>query len=408
MTFNPTVFEKLLFPLHRQVYRQIQEALDATEKKHPGKLQEIFANFEESAQRDTQTETRRQGNAGSTAYPSLDISILFLPTICPKISTLYKSTDYKITVNYKEASPSEYTGSHLIAGYYKHKTLHSFIVPLEYLLGFNENLVLRDGSYQVYSHTILSADNQAVIIKDLETIRDNYAYGNMPSIQQFHKDNMAIYIGITRRTWLERYRQHCNAMCRGSNLLFHRALRGDFCRIGNLEHIVERAGLTEKQAMEIEESEVEKRSLHRLHPSGLNMIPGGYAGIKCVHNFADRTGYRIKQELNADNLESVLADVQQASLKKNFKTTNLNRVNDEIARLWREDINYRINVTTNRQNRFSFSQIQAARIWDASGWLKEKILENLQKMDPAKKINMDQLDRLLKGETYASIPDVLI
>jgi hypothetical protein len=407
MTFNSTVFEKLLFPLHKRVYVELQDALDSIEKKHLGKLQEILANFEVSAIKDTQTETLIQGKDVNSTYPSLDISILFMPTLCPRISTLYKSTDYKIAVNYKEASPSEYTGSHLIVGYYKQKTLNSFIVPLEYLLGFNENLVLRDGSYQVYSHTILSSDNQAVIIKDLEAIRDNYLYGNMPSIQQFHKDNMAIYIGITRRTWLERYRQHCNAMCRGSNLLFHRALRGEFCHIGNLEHIVERAGLTEKQAMEIEESEVEKRSLHWLHPSGLNMIPGGYAGLKCVHNFADRTGYKIKQELNADNLESVLVDVQQATLKKNFKTTNIKRVNDEIGRLWREDINYRINVTTNHQNRFSFGQIQAARIWEASGWTKEKILESLQKID-TKKISMDQLDRLLKGETYAAIPDVLI
>ena len=170
MTFNSTVFERLLFPLHKRVYRQIQEALDTIENKHPGKLQEILANFEASAKRDTQTETWVQGSAGNAAYPSLDISILFTPALCPKISTLYKSTDYKIAANFKEIPPSEYTGSHLIVGYYLKKTLHSFIVPIEYLLGFNENLVLREGSYQFYSHTILSSDNQAVIKKELEAI----------------------------------------------------------------------------------------------------------------------------------------------------------------------------------------------------------------------------------------------
>jgi hypothetical protein len=35
MTFNSTVFERLLFPLHKRVYRQIQEALDETEKNIP-------------------------------------------------------------------------------------------------------------------------------------------------------------------------------------------------------------------------------------------------------------------------------------------------------------------------------------------------------------------------------------
>jgi hypothetical protein len=86
-----------------------------------------------------------------------------------------------------------------------------------------------------------------------------------------------------------------------------------------LEHIVERAGLTEKQALEVEEKEVEKRSLHSLHPNGLNMIPGGYAGLKCVHNFAARTGYTLDKELSADTLEAVLVDVQQYSLKKAFQ-----------------------------------------------------------------------------------------
>jgi hypothetical protein len=407
MTFNYTVFERLLFPLHKRAYRQIQEALDSIENKHPGKLQEILTNFEVSAKRDTQTETWIKGKADNTVYPSLDISILFTPSNRLKISTLYKSTDYKIAVNFTEKPPSDYKGSHLVVGYYLGNTLHSFIAPLEYMLGFNENLVLRDGSYQLYSHTILSSDNQAVIKKDLEAIKDNYTYNNMPSVQQFHKDNSLLYVGITRRTWQERYRQHCNDMRRGSNLLFHRALRGEFCHIGILEHIVERAGLTEKQAMEIEEKEVEKRSLHSLYPSGLNMIPGGYAGLKYVHHFANRTGYKLEKELSADTLETVLVDVQQHNLKTLFKTTDIKRVNDAIAKLWAQDMNFRIMATTNQKNRFSFRQIQAARIWDASGWHKEKILESLQKID-TKKIGMDQLERLLKGETYASIPDVLI
>ena len=407
MTFNSTVFERLLFPLHKRVYRQIQEALDATEKKHPGKLQEILANFEAAAKRDTQTETWMPGKADDAVYPSLDVTILFEPKTNRKISTLYKSADCNVKTGFKENHPSTYKGSHLVLGYYLRNTLHSFIAPLEYLLGFNEKLILRDGSYQLYSHTILSSDNQAVINKELEAVRGSGEYGRQPSAQRYHQNNSLLYVGITRRTWLERYRQHCNDMRRGSNLLFHRALRSEFCKIGVLEHIVERAGLTEKQAMEIEEKEVEKRSLHSLHPNGLNMIPGGYAGLKCVHNFASRTGYKLGGELSADNIETVLADVQRHALKKHFDTTDIKRVNAEIARLWAEDINFRIKATTGQKNRFSFPQIQAARIWDASGWLKEKILESLRKID-AKKIGMGQLERLLKGETYASIPDVLI
>jgi hypothetical protein len=170
---------------------------------------------------------------------------------------------------------------------------------------------------------------------------------------------------------------------------------------------VERAGLTEKQAFEIEEKEVEKRSLRFLYPNGLNMIPGGYAGLKYINRYAERTGYVLKKDLSADDLESILADVQRHSYISRFKTAVGKRINAEIARLWAEDMNFRINATTNHHKRFSFRQIQAARIWDASGWTREKILENLQKID-SKEIGMEQLARLLQGETYSSIPDVLI
>jgi len=406
MTFNHMVFERLLFPLNKQVYRQIQNAIDEIDERNTGKLQEIVSSFKISANMDTQTEILVLGKRNIT-FPSLNISILFIPKEGLKISTLNKSTDYKIMVNYDENPPSEYMGNHLVIGYYQRETLHSFIVPLEYILGFNKDLVLREGSYQLYSHTILSSDKQAAIKKEMKAINDNKEYINLPSFQKFHQDNMLLYIGITKRTWQERYRQHCNDMRRGSNLLFHRALRGEFCHIGIIEHTVERAGLTERQALEIEENEVEKRSLNSLYPNGLNMIPGGYAGLKCVHNFASRTGYKLDKKLSADILEAILVDVQQHTLKQHFKTTDINRVNEEIARLWAQDINFRIKATTGQQNRFSFRQIQAARIWDASGWSKEKILESLQKIDD-KKISMEQLERLLKGETYALIPDVLI
>ena len=407
MTFNPTVFERLLFPLNKRVYRQIQETIDIFEDKHPGKLQQIVNNFENAACSDTQTPVWRPGKESETKYPSIDVSIVYEPILNPKISVLHKVINFKIGFDYEEKLPSEYKGSHLVVGFYHGKRLNSFIVPLEYLLGFNEKAILKDGSYQLYSHTILSPDNQAMINSQLEAINENGNYDKLSSVQQLHQKNYLIYVGITKRTWQERYRQHCMAMGHGSNLLFHRALRGEFCQIGIIEHIVERAGLTENQAMEIEEKEVEKRSLHSLHPKGLNMIPGGYAGLKYIHNFASRTGYNLDKMLSSDDLENILVDVQRQSLKNHFKTDVIERVNNELRKLWAEDIDFRIKATTGQHNRFSYQQIKAARIWHSSGWSNAKILDYLQKMD-SKKISMDQLERLLKGETYASIPDVLI
>jgi hypothetical protein len=45
LTFSSTVFERLLFPLHKRVYKAIQDALDGIENKHPGKLWEILDNL---------------------------------------------------------------------------------------------------------------------------------------------------------------------------------------------------------------------------------------------------------------------------------------------------------------------------------------------------------------------------
>ena len=407
MKFNPMVFERLLFPLNKRVYQQLQDTLIIIDKEHPGKLEEIIKNFEIAAWSDTQTPIWKPGKEDEIKYPSLDVTIILEPKFNPKISMLHKATDFKIGFDYKEKLPSEYAGSHLVVGFFYEKRLNSYIVPLEYLLGFNEKAVLKDGSYQLYSHTILSPNNQTIIYQQLEAITENGTYEKLTSTQQLQQKNYLIYVGITKQTWQERYRQHCMAMGRGSNLLFHRALRGEFCQIGIIEHIVERAGLTEKQALEIEEKEVEKRSLHSLHPKGLNMIPGGYAGLKYIHNFASRTGYNFDKKLSSDDLENILVNVQRHSLKKHFNTDAIERVNSELRKLWAEDINFRIKATTGQHNRFSYQQIKAARIWHSSGWSNEKILDYLYKMD-SKKISMDQLERLLKGMTYAAIPDVLI
>jgi hypothetical protein len=407
MKFKSDVFERLLFPLNRQIYRQIQSALDEIDENHPGQLERVIEIYKKAARSDTQTALWVLGKTDETLYPSLDIFILYSKIQDHKISSLRKSTDYKIIFNYDEKTPFQFTGSHLVLNYYQNSVPKTYIVPLAYLLGFNEKAVLKEGSYQLYSHNILSPEKSVDINKNFrntgkDNINDNYHAAQ----KSFQKDAL-VYVGITKRTWQERYRQHCCDAQRGSNLLFHRALRSEFCKIGTIEHIVERAGLTEKQAMEIEEKEVEKRSLHSLYPTGLNMIPGGYAGLKCVHNFATRTGFTVKRELTADTVESVLVDVQRHLFEKCFKTAVMDRINAEIARLWAEDPDYRINVITHHQNRFSFRQIQAARIWHASGWLADKILENLQKLD-SRKINAEQLERLLRGETYTSIPEVLM
>ena len=405
MAFNSSVFERLLFPLHKQVYRKVHDTLQDIDRKYPSLLKQIIACFSKAARSDTQTAVWQSGRADEASYPSLDIFIIFNPRVDHTVSQLHKSADYKVFFDHKDNTPAQFKGSHLLVAFHHNKTLNTFIIPLEYLLGFNEKAVLRDGSYQLYSHTILPSGNQD-FINEIKIDKKSADYSNLLSKQEHYQHKALVYVGITKQTWQKRYHRHFCDSGRGSNLLFHRALRSEMGKIGVIEHIVERAGLTEKQAFEIEEKEVEKRSLHSLYPNGLNMIPGGYAGLKYVHQYATRTGFSLNSKLTVDNIESVLVDVQRHNLNKQFQTSDIQQVNAKIARLWAEDIDYRINVMTNHHNRFSFRQIQAARIWHACGWSFEKIHNYLQKLD-SRKINREQLACLLRGETYASIPDVL-
>ena len=98
------------------------------------------------------------------------------------------------------------------------------------------------------------------------------------------------YTGLTSRSWMIRFREHRQAAGAGSPLLFHRALRDALFPVAVVEHEVLRAGLTEDEALSVEEAEVEETSLFPLHPRGLNMVPGGRAGLRFLSTWwpADR------------------------------------------------------------------------------------------------------------------------
>lgn len=62
---------------------------------------------------------------------------------------------------------------------------------------------------------------------------------------------------------------------------------------------------------------------------------------------------------------------------------------------------------TGAANRLSYRQICNARLWHACGWSLDKIWASLTGMDD-RVVSHDQLQRLLDGKSYQSIPHVLI
>ena len=91
------------------------------------------------------------------------------------------------------------------------------------------------------------------------------------------------YYGITSRHWLTRFREHLDKATTGSPYLFHQALSRGKSAISRLTHVIIAAGLGKDQAYAVEEYLVAKHSLNPNVPTGLNMIPGDYEGIRRLH-----------------------------------------------------------------------------------------------------------------------------
>ncbi|MFN3726472.1 MAG: hypothetical protein ACK4SZ_09215 [Allosphingosinicella sp.] len=141
-------------------------------------------------------------------------------------------------------------------------------VPLRAVLQGNPPL---DNTYSVYLHVLLTSEG-----KDL------------------------VYYGITKRGWNLRFNEHTrSAVARKSRRLFARTLRDlitartdelygapdDRPKLRGLITTIIATGLQRAEALDVEEAMVEKYSLASKHPDGLNMIPGGAAGLRRAASF---------------------------------------------------------------------------------------------------------------------------
>jgi hypothetical protein len=109
-----------------------------------------------------------------------------------------------------------------------------------------------------------------------------------------------VYYGITKRGWSLRFDEHTrSAVAQKSRRLFARTLRDLIAaRAEELYGVVDErpklrglitticaTGLSHAEALDAEEAMVEKYSLVSKHSNGLNMIPGGAAGLRRAARF---------------------------------------------------------------------------------------------------------------------------
>jgi len=235
MTFNPSVFERLLFPLNKEVYGYIRKVLDEIGEKQK--------NFNVLIR-----------------YNHPDFSI----------EKLQFSIDFDISLGYIK-KPSDFPNGNILSLTFNQGNMtNSFHVPLDYLLGSNEEILKNESNY-VYSYTLYIDKSTKIDPANI-------------NVKVPHDINPYLYIGITKKSWQSRNASNCQNMKLKPKRFLYKALNGDYGEISEKKLTIEKAGLTENEALDMEEKEVNERSLSMLFPNGLNMIPGGNAGREIFAN----------------------------------------------------------------------------------------------------------------------------
>jgi len=295
--FSPEAFEHLLFPLHQDVYRGIENGFLTLEQENPGLLQGLIDLYALASTTSTSELFEMPSYFKTMGVPVFDLVIKIDETDLDKI----KSTTNYITalVNHETYGPisAASLNVHLVVHLHNTETQNTYIVPLPFVMEAFKSSVVKKGSYQLYQHLLVPKLPVGAA---------------PPSTREEYITNAATYVGLTKRTWQKRYKEHLSASRRGSLIRFHRAIRGEFFDIHVSEHEILRAGLSEEDVLRLEEIEVQDRSLYSdKNPNGLNMIPGGKKGIRFICRAKKIKANSIDIEHKDLLLEDYLNDVAE-------------------------------------------------------------------------------------------------
>lgn len=186
-----------------------------------------------------------------------------------------------------------------------------------------------------------------------------------------------LYLGITKRPWFVRLAEHRSSARAGSPYLFHRALREHASL--KTHHRVLLSGIDQATAFKYEEEFVQ---LGTLYPLGLNMIPGGAAGIRYLASL----GYRVA---SAEERDGALARIVVRSDLEG-------RPNPLCAARWSTDQDFVNRVVCGHSGRLTVEQVRLIKMLAASGWGVGQIASHVQ--DRARRVR-----EVAGGSTYARI-----
>jgi hypothetical protein len=188
------------------------------------------------------------------------------------------------------------------------------------------------------------------------------------------------YAGITKRNWLARLNEHLHEMRTGSRKTFHQAWR-DSLSIEKMTYGSEllRLNYSYEDSMGWEEYYVDE---HTLTPKGLNMIPGGFKGLRLLHQL--RITDQIK--ISLEERDRAVAEYIRRNPRKGIP-------NPFISELWKDDHFY-LRVIESREKTLSAEQVKQIRTLADLGWMPAQIVDEVEAL------NELQVRNVLKGRTY--------
>jgi hypothetical protein len=196
---------------------------------------------------------------------------------------------------------------HSLLGY-QNAVMHKITVPLQYLLkGWGD----ANRGHQCYVHVISESIPRTSTQEELLNLklRDTGNY---------------YYAGITSRNWLVRLNEHVREMANGSERLFYRAWRDHFGSSGVLfTSYLDDINQTYESAMNWEEAKVDEITSDQY---GLNMIPGGFKGLRLLHESRITAGVNI----SLDERDHAVAEYCRQHPRKGLP-------NPFISELWKDD-----------------------------------------------------------------------
>lgn len=186
------------------------------------------------------------------------------------------------------------------------------------------------------------------------------------------------YVGLTKRPWFKRFSQHVSSAKAGSTYLFHRAIREHHA--SPALHQIFFTELSQDGAFRFEEELVDAFSLY---PKGLNMIPGGLAGLRYLASI----GRDAKDAKERDGIVEDLA----------AKETLKGKPNPLCAARWQSDPDFVERVICGHSGRLTAEQVRTIRLHASFGQSAAEIARSTGARHER------QVRNVLRGATYSRV-----